>query len=94
VRTAISLPTRISGRISANDGRAQPARRCTWTNARPMPTCAITVPQAEPARPQSEAVDEQHLERGVDDVGDHEDHQRRLEVRDPAQVAPARPPRA
>ncbi len=52
VRTAISPPTRISGRISASDGRAQPARRCTWTNARPMPAWAITVPQAEPASPQ------------------------------------------
>ncbi len=52
VRTAMWLPIRISGRIRAQRGGCQPARRWTATNARPMPACAITVPHAEPARPQ------------------------------------------
>ena len=53
VRTAISLPIRISGFIFSSSGGSKPARRWTCTNASPIPTCAITVPQAEPARPQS-----------------------------------------
>ena len=32
--------------------RCQPARSWTATNAAPIPACAITVPHAEPARPQ------------------------------------------
>ena len=53
VRTAISDPIRISARIRASTGRCQPARSCTARNAAPIPACAITVPQAEPGRPQS-----------------------------------------
>ena len=52
VRTAISVPIRISGRMRASSGGSNPARRCTCTKARPMPAWAITVPHAEPARPQ------------------------------------------
>ena len=52
VRTAISVPIRISGRMRASIGGSNPARRWTSRNARPMPACAITVPHAEPARPQ------------------------------------------
>ena len=53
VRTAMCAPMRISGRIFAHSGRCQPARRWTATNAAPIPAWAITVPHAEPARPQS-----------------------------------------
>ena len=53
VRTAISPPIFISERMRARSGGSQPeARACTHTNAAPIPTCAITVPHAEPRRPQ------------------------------------------
>ena len=51
VRTAMWPPTRISGRMRSSIARCQPARRCTTTNAVPIPACAITVPHAEPASP-------------------------------------------
>ena len=53
VRTAMCAPTRISARICAGCGRAQPARTWTATKAKPMPAWAITVPHADPASPQS-----------------------------------------
>ena len=54
VRTAISPPIFISERMRSSRGGSQPdARACTHTNAPPIPTCAITVPHAEPASPQS-----------------------------------------
>ena len=53
VRTAMCEPIRISGLIRSHIGRCQPARRWTATNAAPIPAWAITVPHAEPARPQS-----------------------------------------
>lgn len=44
----------MSGRIEAQLGRPSPPLRITArTNAAPMPACAITVPAAEPASPQS-----------------------------------------
>ena len=53
VRTAISEPIRISGRILSGCGRSSPARYWTAKNAPAIPACAITVPHAEPFRPQS-----------------------------------------
>ena len=53
MRTAISPPMRISGRMRVEAGGSQPdARACTHTNAAPIPAWAITVPHAEPASPQ------------------------------------------
>ena len=51
VRTAISEPIFISGRILSGCGRSRPARHWTAKNAPAIPSCAITVPHAEPARP-------------------------------------------
>ena len=52
VRTAISPPTRISGRMRARLGSCHPPRAWTRAKATPMPTWAITVPHADPSRPQ------------------------------------------
>ena len=55
VRTKISPPIRASGRILASDGRRESAgaESRARTNAAPIPVCATTVAQAEPASPQS-----------------------------------------
>ena len=57
----------VSERMRARSGGASaPARAAAATaNAAPIPSWAITVPAAEPSRPQSEAVDEQQLEHDV-----------------------------
>jgi hypothetical protein len=54
VRTKISPPMRASGRIAVSDGRRDVAGRRSRmvTNAAPIPACATTVAQAEPASPQ------------------------------------------
>ena len=52
VRTAISDPIRISGRILSGCGRSSPARYWTAKNPPAIAIWAITVPHADPARPQ------------------------------------------
>ncbi len=56
-RRKSSQEIRTSGLMSSGAGRRStpgpPARRSRTANAPPIPTCAITVPIAEPSRPQS-----------------------------------------
>ena len=72
------------GRVRTGAGRAQQQPRRT---PRPCPACAITVPAAEPSRPEVQAVDEPQLEDDVDELRGDDDEQRRPQVLDPAQVA-------
>jgi len=52
-----------------------------------MPSCAMTVPTAEPSEAEVQAVDEPQLEHDVRQLRGHDDEQRRAQVADPAQVA-------
>ena len=53
VRTNSCAPIDTSERMRARSGQATNARSSTAANAIPIPSCASTVPQAEPSRPQS-----------------------------------------
>ena len=89
-RRKSSQEIRTSGLMSSGAGRRStpgpPARRSRTANAPPIPTCAITVPTAEPSRPQSQPVDEQHLQERVRDLGGGDDDERRPQVADAAQM--------
>ena len=52
VRTSSWAPIDTSERMRAKSGSAN-ARSSTVANATPIPSCASTVPQAEPSSPQS-----------------------------------------
>ena len=89
VRTTRSPPTLRSGACSAQRGLrvAAGARSSSTRTRRPCPSCAITVPDRAAVEPQPEPVDEHVVEDDVDDVADDQDHQRRPQVPDAAQVA-------
>ena len=63
-----------------------PRARSPTTYAAAAPSCASTVPHAEPASPRSSAVDEHDLEQQVHHVRGDRDHERRARVLHAAQV--------
>ena len=91
VRTTSAPPIFSSGCIRTSEGGVRTTRSALLSsvtaNTAAIPNCAITVPQRRADQPPMQAVDEQQLQRDVDDVRRDDHDQRPAQVADAALIA-------